>query len=196
MKAKRIIFITIALFISFSALLTAQDKSKAAKEEKVVWYGIDFSLAKFTLVTENPSVIVNQYLPAINSLIITEPEKYDIKKFFNKKEVVNAIKLTNERNSNIDPSSLVIDSEYKIDPEQVKDMIKNLSLEEKEGTGMIFIAENLNKATQIGSYYVCFFDIASREIIDARRMEGKAVGIGFRNYWAGSIYNIMKVWMK
>jgi hypothetical protein len=59
---------------------------------------------------------------------------------------------------------------------------------------LIFIAENLNKSAQTGSYYVCFFDLATKEIIDSRRIVGKAVGIGFRNYWAGSVYNCMKAW--
>jgi|DewCreStandDraft_4_1066084.scaffolds.fasta_scaffold118946_2 hypothetical protein len=196
MKIIKILLISFALLMSILSIATAQDKSKAAQEEKVVWYGIDFSIARFTLVTENPSVIVNQYIPAINQLILTEPEKYDLKKFFNKKEIINAIKVTNERNSTIDPTSLVIDNEFNVEPDQVAQLIKGLQLEEKDGMGLIFVAENLNKTKQVGSYYVCFFDIASRNIIDSRRMEGKAVGIGFRNYWAGSIYNIMKVWMK
>lgn len=196
MKTKRILLISFALLMSFLCISYAQDKSKAAQAEKIVWYGVDFSLSRFTLVTENPSVIVNQYLPAINNLILAEPEKYDIKKFFNKKEVKSVIKVTTDRNSKIDPSSLVTDSEYRIEADQVNQLVKSLQLEENDGIGLIFIAENLNKATQVGSYYVCFFDIATRNIIDSRRMEGKAVGIGFRNYWAGSIYNIMKVWMK
>jgi len=25
-------------------------------------------------------------------------------------------------------------------------------------------------------------------------MTGKAAGFGFRNYWAGSVYNVMKNW--
>jgi len=33
-----------------------------------------------------------------------------------------------------------------------------------------------------------------KEIIDSRRIVGLAKGFGFRNYWAGSIYNVMKTW--
>ncbi len=61
---------------------------------------------------------------------------------------------------------------------------------------LLFVAENLHKVDQTGSYYVVFFDMASKEIIDSEHKVGKASGIGFRNYWAGSIYNVMKAWLK
>ena len=58
----------------------SQDKEKASSLTDVVWLGVDFTAAKFTLVPENPAVIVSQYLSSINTLIITEIEKFDIKK--------------------------------------------------------------------------------------------------------------------
>lgn len=195
MKMKMMFSVLVFVLGSFS-LSFSQDKAKASSLTDVVWLGIDFTAAKFTLVTENPAVIVNQYLRSINTLIITEVEKYDIKKFFNKSDVTNSVDQVNENNSKIDPSSFVIDNEYKLEPEAVKDIIKKYNIPQKSGMGLVFIAENMNKTTQTGSYYVCFFDLATKEIIDSRRMVGKAVGIGFRNYWAGSIYNIMKSWAK
>jgi hypothetical protein len=78
--------------------------------------------------------------------------------------------------------------------DQVKDVIKKYDVEDKSGVGLIFVAENLNKVSQTGSYYVCFFDLSTKEIIDCKRMTGAVSGIGFRNYWACSIYNVMKTW--
>jgi hypothetical protein len=60
--------------------------------------------------------------------------------------------------------------------------------------GLVFVAENLNKITQMGSYWVCFFDLGTKEIIDMQLKTGKAAGFGFRNYWAGSAFNVMKNW--
>ena len=193
MKIKMMLSVLIFVLGSFT-LSFSLDKAKASDLTDIVWYGVDFTAAKFTLVAENPAIIVNQYLNSINTLIITEVEKYNIQKFFNKKEVINSIDMVNENNSRIDPSTLVITNDYKLEPEKVKDIIKKYDVKEKSGTGLVFIAENLNKTSQTGSYYVCFFDIATKEIIDSRKMVGKAVGIGFRNYWAGSVYSIMKVW--
>ena len=195
MKTKKLINVFILILMSVNFMF-AQNKGEAMKLQNVTWFGVDFTNAKFTLVTEDPAIIVDQYLKAINSLIIQEPEKFDIKKYFMKSEVTYSINSALENNSKIDPTRLVINDEYKLAPEEIRNVIKKYQNENKSGLGLIFIAENLNKISQTGSYYVCFFDIATKEIIDSRRMEGKAAGFGFRNYWAGSIYNVMKTWAK
>jgi hypothetical protein len=181
-------------FLSFT--LQAQDKAKAKSASSIVWYGIDFSLAKFTLVTEDPAIIVNQYIPSINSLIQAEPEKFDLKKWFNKTEVSISLEQVNARNAKIDPSSLVITEEHSISLDDVKKVVAKYSAKDNAEMGLVFVAENLHKVKQTGSYYVCFFNPTTKEIVDAQRYEVKAVGIGFRNYWAGSVYNIMKIWLK
>jgi hypothetical protein len=174
----------------------AQDIDRAKSEAGMTWYGIDFTQAKFTLVTEDPALIVNQYLKAINQLILMEPEKYDLKKFFNKSEVTHSLDQVNERNSKINPEGLVIGDSYPMDLAQVKNVLSGLNTQGKTGLGLIFVAGNLSKPLQTGTYYVVFFNESNKEIVDARYFEGKAVGIGFRNYWTGSVYNIMKVWLK
>jgi hypothetical protein len=195
MKTKLFIFVLVFTYCVGTASM-AQDKARAKSEKTIVWYGIDFTVGKFTLVVEDPAIIVNQYLKSINTLIQMEPEKYDIKKWFNKSETSMDLDQVNERNAKIDPAGLVISDENKITLDDVKNVIANYNTKGKPGLGLIFVAENLNKVKQTASYYVCFFDQDSKEIVDAQRFEAKAVGIGFRNYWAGSVYNIMKVWAK
>ena len=41
-------------------------------------------------------------------------------------------------------------------------------------------------------YDLVVFDIASREVIMHKMVAGEARGFGLRNYWAGSIYDIIK----
>jgi|WetSurSiteA1Bulk_404760.scaffolds.fasta_scaffold00095_5 hypothetical protein len=195
MKTRFLISVLLISFCLVNATL-AQDKAKAKSEKAIVWYGIDFTMAKFTLVTEDPATIVNQYLAAINTLIQMEPEKYDLKKWFNKTEAAIELDQVNARNSKIDAGSLVISDEHSISLDDAKSVIAKYDTKGKAGLGLIFVAENLNKVKQTGSFYVCFFDQATKEIVDAQRYEAKAVGIGFRNYWAGSVYNIMKIWLK
>jgi len=193
MKTKRFLQAIVLLLLILGSA-SAQDKAKALSQPAVVWFGIDFTGAKFTSVTEDPAVIVNQYLNAINSLIIMESPKFYIKKYFKKSEVTNSIDIVNSSNSGIDPKTLVITEEYKIGQDDIKKIISKYKTSDNKGTGLVFIAENLNKITQTGSFYVCFFDIASNDIIDCERMTGKAAGFGFRNYWAGSVFNVMKGW--
>jgi len=195
MKTKLLISLLL-ISCCLGSALQAQDKAKAKGEKSITWYGIDFTAAKFTLVTEDPAIIVSQYLKSINALIQMEPEKYDLKKWFNKTEATIEIDQVNERNAKIDPGTLVISDEHTITLDDVKGVVAQYDTKGKPGLGLIFVAENLHKVKQTGSFYVCFFDQETKEIVDAKRFEAKAVGIGFRNYWAGSVYNIMKVWMK
>jgi hypothetical protein len=193
MKTYRIVTAVLFLILFFGQAF-GQDRAKALSQTSIVWFGVDFTNAKFTMVTEDPAVIVDQYFKSINLLILQESEKFDIKKFFKKSEVTNDIDIVTESNSKVDPKGLVINDEYKFPAEDVSKIIRKYKTAENTGTGLVFIAENLNKIAQYGSYYVCFFDIASKEIIDCQRYSGKAAGFGFRNYWAGSIYNVMKNW--
>ncbi len=194
MKTK--LLFTVLMTLVFVVTSLAQDRDKAREEKAIVWYGIDFTQAKFTLVTDDPSTIVNQYMKSINQLVQMEPAKFDLKKFFKKTETAIDLEQVNEFNSKLSPESIISSDEHKISPDEVKAALAKYKSTGKPGLGLIFIAENLNKAKQTGSYYVVFFDQESREIIDAKRYEQKAVGIGFRNYWAGSVYNIMKIWLK
>ncbi len=195
MKTKSL-FIAVLIVSFFSGAMQAQDKKKAVAEKNITWFGVDFTMARFTLVTEDPAAIVSTSLKAINNLILAEPDKYDLKKFFAKSEVTPDIEMVNDRNSKIDPTTLVVPDKYSITPEDVKKVISSYDTKGKTGMGLVFIAENLHKVDQTGSYYVVFFDMASKEIIDSQLKVGKATGIGFRNYWTGSAYNVMKTWLK
>jgi hypothetical protein len=195
MKTKLLLSV-LALVCCLGSVSLAQDKAKAKSEKSITWYGVDFTVAKFSLVVEDPSVIVNQYLKQINLLVQTEQTKFDLRKWFNKTDVSYKIDQSNERNAAIDPAGLVITDQSKITLDDVKRVLANYKTESNPGIGLIMIAENLHKVNQTASFYVVFFDQSTKEIIDAERYEAKAVGIGFRNYWAGSIYNIMKIWLK
>jgi hypothetical protein len=172
----------------------AQNRSKAFSESTVTWYGVDYSLAKFTLITESTQQIVSLYLPSINDVIVQEQEKYNIRKYFNKSNLNIELDNVNEHNQKIDPAQLAITHASSITQDDVKKLIKSYKTTGKSGMGLVLVAENMNKSTAIGSFYVCFFDLATKEIIDSQRYIGKASGVGFRNYWAGAVVNVMKVW--
>jgi hypothetical protein len=190
--------IIVLLILSISlGTLNAQNHSKAFSESSVVWYGVDYSLARFTLVTESAMDIVTKYIPTINAVIVQEYErKYNIRKFFNKYSVAIELDNINVNNQKIEPAKLVVDVPYTINQDDVKKLVSAYNTEGKTGMGLVFIAENMNKTTSKGSFYVCFFDLATKEIIDSKRMEGKAGGAGFRNFWVGAVYDVMKEWAK
>ena len=57
---------------------------------------------------------------------------------------------------------------------------------------MVFIIESFNKTSEEGSLYIVFFDIATKKVLLFDKAIGKPSGIGFRNYWAGAIANVLK----
>ena len=195
MKSK-LLTLSLLLIIGFSTSSLCQESKKTADIKSVVWLGVDFTAAKFTGVADNPETIVNQYMKSINTLVITEQSKFDFRKFFKIPEVTYYIDLANEFNAKIDPSKLVITDAYKFDQDKVQEVIKRYNVKDKTGTGLIFVAENLNKIAKTGSYYVCFFDLKTKQIIECKLKSGPLNGVGFRNYWASSIYAIMKTWSK
>ena len=184
------------MIIGFSTSSLCQENKKTSDIKSVVWLGVDFTAAKFTGVADNPEVIVNQYIKSINTLVITEQTKFDFKKFFKLSEVTYDIDLANGFNAKIDPSKLVVTDAYKFDVDKVQEVIRKYDVKDKTGTGLIFVAENLNKIAKSGSYYVCFFDLKTKKIIECKLKSGPVNGVGFRNYWASSIYVIMKTWAK
>jgi hypothetical protein len=61
------------------------------------------------------------------------------------------------------------------------------SFSNKEGIGLVFFTECINNDEKIATYFVTFFDIATREVLVCERVSGKPAGAGFRNYWSGSV---------
>ncbi|MDR2038339.1 MAG: hypothetical protein LBQ60_10500 [Bacteroidales bacterium] len=188
------------LFLSLiilSTIVSAQQDSKksmAVAADPVVWCGIDFTSAKFVNVQETAEQVKGVLNP-INTLIITESKKYDVPKFFKKKQVFFELSLVQERNGKIEPDHLISYNPNHLsyeDLQKVTTAYKGVS--DKAETGLIFIVENCDKASMSASVYVCFFDIKTGDIIYYTRKEGKPKGFGLRNFWAYSFYSIMKSW--
>jgi len=164
--------------------------------KEITWMGLDFSMIKligpegFT----NPIDIVNNQFWAMNNLILNEPDKYDIKKYFFKQSVAIDLSTIRERNSIPAPNEIVLPtgSSYSINVSHVQDAVSQYVPEEFEGIGLVFIMETFNKDLETGTMWVTFFDIGSREVLLTDRISGKAGGFGFRNYWAKTFYNVMK----
>jgi hypothetical protein len=182
------------LFLLFciSAKVFAQDISSV---DKINFYGADFSAASFYDLEESDGIIKNG-LCSINSLLNRERNKYDIKKYFKKTVDNYCLKFTDANNEAMNVRAMISNSKdrLKISQEQIEIIVGNLSCGENNGTGLVFIAESLDKVNKQASYQVVFFNEETKEIIYSRNITASAGGFGFRNYWASTIYKIMKDW--
>ena len=186
------ILILVALFFGFSSSsIIGQAKISDAE---VTWYGIDFTAAKMIGSDgfKEPHHIQEKFLAKWNKLMKNEKDKYSIGKFYNKTKVDFNLDLVTERNKLVDPEALVIEKSYNIDIASVEEITKHYGSETARGLGMLFVVESFNKLESKGYIWVTFFDASTGEIIKTKRLEGEAGGFGLRNYWAKSIYNVMK----
>ncbi len=189
MKYKLTLFL---IFISVHCF--PQSDYQLFNSETMVWYGIDFSHAKLigTDGFTNPDDIKGRFFASWNNLVISEPDKYEIRKFFKKSKVILNLETVEAINQKIDVGKMVTNQNYNLTKEEIPDIVRNYSGNENSGLGVVFIVEAFNKITQTGYIYVTFFDIATKKIILSEKLSGEARGMGLRNYWAGCIFEVME----
>ncbi len=192
--------ILFALLIAGVSVTKAQDAKKVFTTTDIVWYGMDFTKAKFVggfdqiqgagAVTGTD--MRNRWVPGWNTLMLNEPQNFDLRKTFRKDNIYNDINSVTDLNSKLDADKCMTYNEGKIEKNEIDGMVKKYTGDKKEGVGLVFIIENFNKGTQTANVYVTFFDIGTKKVLLCEKIDGKAVGIGMRNYWAGAIKSVLK----
>lgn len=185
----------IVFYLTLSFQINAQlNTSDIFEVNEVTWYGLDFSNARLigAIGFKDPEKIKNYYFDAWNSLIIYEPNKYKLDKFFHKDIVKHYLGIVTERNTLPNLDELVIETEYSFGTEKVMQIISEYDSGEKEGIGLVFIVESLNKYEEKAIIWVTFFDIKTKQVLLTKKLAGKAGGYGFRNFWAGAYHRVMK----
>lgn len=168
----------------FFITLGAQEKSKT-----YIVYGIDYAHTKVHAADESVDEFARAF-EAINSLLISEPDKYDFSRMVNSKVQVN-IEPILKKLSTTDYAQLTTYSTA-IEPLDCAPIVAAYDLPHTEGIGVVLIAKMLNKAKDKATYDIVLFDIATREILIQREAVGDAGGFGLRNFWANSVYKILK----
>jgi hypothetical protein len=192
---KRIILLTWVFSLSF--ILFSQNSVKDIFQEgEIVWFGLDFSQAKFIGQFEQGSGslsgedIKQNLMPAWNGLIINEPQKYNIPQTFRKSSVFNDLEVVADRNSDIDESTMLSVNQEKREIDVAAVISDYANGEKTEGLGLVFIVEYFNKSSIEAAIIVTYFDIQTKTVLHSERMTAKPRGFGLRNYWAGAIHGV------
>ena len=183
------------LFVIVASMATAHAQvanNTLSGANAVKFFGVDFSEVRVYGATETPAQFLYAF-EAINNLFLSEPKKYDFEKLLNRKVSVVSVKAVNSVIDYIEETELKTeDASYQLDDKTIAEVVKFLPVDKEDGIGVVMIAEMLNKATGRGSYVIVYFSIDGKEILGSFRAEGKAGGAGLRNYWANSVYDIIK----
>ncbi|MDU1890206.1 MAG: hypothetical protein E6767_05910 [Dysgonomonas sp.] len=169
----------------------AQNKDVLKDIQKIRFYGVDFSKAKVYGAKETPSQFKIAF-EEINNLFLSEPKKFNVEKYMNKTNMGVEVDGVKDRIKQINLDDIQTTSEqYELSNADLQSIVKAIPTKD-ETTGVIYIAELLNKPKNRGYYHIVFFNPQTKEIIDTWKADGKAQGFGVRNFWAGSIYKMMK----
>jgi len=187
MKNNIIITLT-AMCLAFSA--TAQTAAELFDPKaETTWLGIDYSQAKYygDPGTVGKGEMVTGF-NAINNLVLSEPEKFNISKFFKKNKLNIDLQAIIEANEATDQDEIITYSSgdvIRFTPDSIRKFVEYLHFPERlSGTGILFIAETLDKTSEQESFWVTFVNIKTKEVLLTERVMGKAAGFGFRNHWS------------
>jgi hypothetical protein len=195
-KSGLIALLSIMSYFNYAQLNTADIFTGT----NLVWYGLDFSKAKFIGKFEqaknfrpvNSFDIVNKYIPSWNELVVMEPDNFDLKSTFRKKHVYYDLKPVAARNEKISTDDLITLNSNSISSDELQSIISSYTPgDKKEGIGLVLIVESFNKPFAMASAWVVFFDIKSKTVLLSDYCKGKPVGFGLRNYWAGSVKHML-----
>jgi len=195
---KKTLFIFIYLLFTVSSSSFAQGISDILNSSKseILFIGLDFTHCNFVGSEgfTDPKAIVERIIPAWNNLFITEKEKYDLAKTFQKQSFEYDLSYVGEQNAEIDFLHIVSDNEEDaehLDENQVANIIDRYRIDADQEIGLVFVMESFDKLSAKGNMYVTFFNTRNNQVIFTERMSGKTGGIGVRNFWARSIYNVL-----
>lgn len=166
-----------------------------SNKKNVVFVGLDFSEARFIGSDgfKKPEEVDKLLDGGWNALIFKESEKkYNLKEALGADNYEFDAEITNSINKEIDAAERIIDKTYSLDKSKIDGLVKTYQIDKKEGVGVSFIIESFDKVKERAFVYLTFFDLETRKVNYTEKIEGKAGGFGYKNYWGNTIYEIIK----
>ena len=193
----------LALLFAFMILSSAtQSFSQTLKDffnntsTQLTYLGIDYTMNRvYKKFDANPSDIRDKYYTGMNDLVVKEQydKSYNIGAAFGRKNNITIdLAAVTANNMKIDIDNII--SRKKSDFERLKEAdikscVEALSLENKEGIGVVFIMEGMKKISGkgYGSVWITLIDMKTKEVLITERIVREAEGFSIRNYWVSII---------
>ena len=181
------------LLLAGCAIAYAHSYTDAATP--ITWLGIDFSHLKFLKSDESTTeaALHDKYFNGWNDLIVQEKDKYDIGKYTGHDQVDYDLDAVNAVNAAAKGPFMVTDASgyTALTASDIDAMVKRYKLT-KSGIGLVMIAEGFSKGNKEANMWVAYIDIGSKKVLKAVRVSKEPAGFGFRKYWAGAFYKVLK----
>lgn len=187
---KKIVLFLICCSVQISLFAqTIPAMSFEIPDGEVFFYGVDFSEVKIVGAKETDDKFKTAFA-RINQLIVTELNKFDFKNLVGvpvsnytipAQQKTETMSWQGIRTSNLLPQK-----------NSIENMVTSYDLPHEQGKGIVLIAWVLNKNKNMATYELVVFDIRTREILFNEEVEAEAGGFGLRNFWANSVFNVIR----
>lgn len=165
----------------------------------VTWLGVDYShvklIGEFSQFADagqqGSHEIRNKYFPAWNHLILKERAKYDVQGMLRKDNMIYDIGMINDLNATTPLEDLEANNPPSYSRTEIEAFVKRYDIKSPKGIGIVFIAESMNDYTKEAYYHFVAFNMQTKEILLQEKIMGRPRGFGLRNYWAGSIFEVI-----
>ena len=160
----------------------------------MVWLGVDFSEVRY-FGDEKDAVegeAIKSVFDRINNLIVSEADKYNLERAFHNKMISTEIEAVAKVNDATDDTQILSEdkSDYsRMNPTFIQQMVKRYDVDTKQGVGVVFIVEAMDKAKPEAAIWVTYIRMSDQSVLLTKRLEEKAGGFGLRNFWAKAIFN-------
>jgi hypothetical protein len=161
---------------------------------EILWVGINFSKAKFTRTGFNFSQdIMQHYFHEWNMLILNDQKKYDIRMSFRKPVMQYDLSTITKLNKSVKVNDLLtrfISAKNVMTDDQIREYVETLSLPKSLPFALTFVVESFDTSVKTASIWVVITKTESQEVILCEKFLKTPAGLGTRNYWARTFYNV------
>lgn len=169
---------------------TAQPIMLPKEIGSITFYGIDFTQVNLVGTDESANYFIRAF-NGINRLFTTEMRKYNVEKATKMEVSEYNFDMVNDINAETNIDNARTMKPVRLSDEELASHIASLPVA-GSGTGLIIVADCLDKNRNCGGFHFVFFDRSTHAIIASSYIEGAPGGFGLRNYWATSVRNAMK----
>jgi hypothetical protein len=165
------------------------------KDATLSFVGLDFSAA--TLVGTGESAEKNKGMFEVwNGLMVSEADKFYVNKaFYRANDPIRNIEITDVVNKKVDVENINSHSnpKNKFDQAKIQELVNAYNTDEIEAKYAVsFIIHSFDKAAENAIIYVTLFDPKTKKVLWMKEMEGEPSGFGYKSYWVGTVYNVIK----
>lgn len=164
------------------------------KTREILWVGINFAKAKFTRKGfDFNQETLQHHLQEWNKLILNDQKKYDIRMSFRKPMMKYDLSVITKLNKSLkvnDILTLFISSQHVYSDEQMRNYVATLELPATLPYALMFAVESFDTTVKTAAIWVVITKTDTREVVLCEKFLKKPAGIGLRNYWARTFYNV------